>query len=131
MPSPDELRAFYGRYVAALNAHDLSHHDELIHDEVLLAGEPVSRADVVAVQRELLDVVPDFHWEVQEVAVDGDRLAARLINTGTPAGEWLGTAPTGASFEIIEFAIYAVHDGRFSQMTALHDAEALRLQLAG
>jgi predicted ester cyclase len=42
-----------------------------------------------------IDAVPDFHWEPREIAVDGDRLAARLTNTGTPAKEWLGVAPTG------------------------------------
>lgn len=37
--------------------------------------------------------------------------------------------PTGASFEIVEYAIYQVRDGRFVHMTALHDAETLRRQL--
>ncbi|WP_229372918.1 ester cyclase [Umezawaea beigongshangensis] len=52
-----------------------------------------------------------------------------LTNTGTPAEEWLGVAPTGASFEIVEYAIYQVRDGRFVHMTALHDAETLKRQL--
>jgi predicted ester cyclase len=56
-------------------------------------------------------------------------LNARLTNTGTPAKEWLGVAPTGASFEIVEYAIYQVRDGRFVHMTALYDAETLRRQL--
>jgi predicted ester cyclase len=30
--------------------------------------------------------------------LDGDNIAARLVNTGTPAQERLGVAPTGASF---------------------------------
>ncbi|MET1076328.1 MAG: ester cyclase, partial [Umezawaea sp.] len=72
---------------------------------------------------------PDLHWELQELLFDGDRLAARLVNTGTPVEEWLGTAPTGASFEIVEYAVYQVRDGRFVHMTALHDAAGLRRQL--
>ncbi|MFE2849116.1 ester cyclase [Streptomyces scopuliridis] len=74
--------------------------------------------------------MPDLHWELQDLAVDGDNLAARLINTGTPAKEWLGVAPTGASFEIVEYAIYQVRDGRFVHMTNLHDSEALKRQLS-
>jgi hypothetical protein len=42
--------------------------------------------------------------------------------------EWLGVAPTGASFESTEYAIYRVHSGRFVPMTARHDAGELRRQ---
>jgi hypothetical protein len=73
----------------------------------------------------------DFHWETQELAINGDSLAARLINTGTPAKEWLGAAPTGKSIEIVEYAIYRIRDGKFLHMSAIHDAEALQQQLAG
>jgi predicted ester cyclase len=52
-----------------------------------------------------IDAVPAFHWQPREIAVDGDRLAARL------------------------YAIYQVRDGRFVHMTALHDAKTLKRQL--
>ncbi|MER6533457.1 ester cyclase [Streptomyces sp900105755] len=127
--SDTDLRAFYLRYIEALNAHEISRMDEFIHDEITLNGEPGTREQVITVLNGAIDAVPDFHWELRETAVDGDRLAARLTNTGTPATEWLGVAPTGASFEIVEYAIYQVRDGRFVHMTALHDAETLRRQL--
>ncbi|MFC5061869.1 ester cyclase [Actinomycetospora atypica] len=128
--STEDLRSFYGRYLAELNAHETGRMDEFIHDEPTLNGSPGTRDDVLAVQRQAMAAVPDLHWELQELLVDGDRLAARLVNTGTPAREWLGAAPTGASFRIVEFAIYQVRDGRFLHMTALHDGEELRRQLA-
>jgi predicted ester cyclase len=55
-------------------------------------------------------------------------MSRRVINTGTPVKEWLGVPPSGA-FEIVEYAIYQVRDGRFVQMTALHDSAELRRQL--
>lgn len=73
--------------------------------------------------------MPDFHWELEDLKVDGDTIAARLTNTGTPVKEYLGVVPTGASFEIVEYAIYRVRDGRFVHMTNLHDAETLKQQL--
>ncbi|MCP2264599.1 ester cyclase [Promicromonospora thailandica] len=130
MPDID-LRAFYERYIGALNAHQFDRMDEFINDEVILNSVPGTRDDVVAVLTGDAQAVPDFHWELQEIAFDGDRIGARLINTGTPVQEWLGVTPTGASFEIVEYAIYQVRDGRFSTMSALHDAEVLRRQLAG
>jgi predicted ester cyclase len=106
--------------------------DEFISDEVLLFGsEPMKRDEVATILQGIVDAVPDFHWEVKELLVDGDRLGARLVDTGTPTTEWLGIAPTGASFEIVEYAVYKVLDGRFVQMTSLFDAETLRRQLAG
>lgn len=46
-------------------------------------------------------------------------------------GNWLGAAPTGKPIEIVEYAIYRVGEGRFLHMSAVHDAETMRKQLAG
>ncbi|MEV5496714.1 ester cyclase [Nonomuraea fuscirosea] len=110
------------RCIGVLNAHEIS------NDETALNGEPGARDQGIAVLNGDIDAVPDFHGEPQEIAVGGDRLVARLTNPGTPAREWLGVAPTAASFEIVEYA-YQVRNGRFVHMTAPHDAETLRRQL--
>lgn len=125
----ESLRAWYDRYVAALNAHEFDGMDEFINDQVMLNGEPGTRDDVLAVQKHDVDAVPDLHWELQEILFDRDRIAIRAINTGTPVKEWLGVPPSGKSFEIVEYAIYKVSDGRFVQMTALHDSADLLRQL--
>ncbi|HUQ59168.1 ester cyclase [Lentzea sp.] len=127
--SDSELREFYLRYINDLNAHRFDRMDRFIDERTTLNGEPATRDDLLAVQKADVDAVPDLHWELEELLFDGDRLAARLVNTGTPVKEWLGVTPTGASFEITEYAIYQVRDGRFVHMTALHDAGELRRQL--
>ncbi|MEU0238413.1 ester cyclase [Nocardiopsis sp. NPDC006198] len=126
-----DIHEFYRRYVGELNAHKFDGMDEFIHDEVVLNGVPGTRDAVIALQKADIEAVPDLHREVREFLVDGDRAAVRAINTGTPVREWLGAAPTGASFEIVEYAVYEIRDGRFAQMTALHDASDLERQLAG
>ncbi|MFD6754110.1 ester cyclase [Micromonospora gifhornensis] len=129
MTTQEELRTWYLRYVAALNAHEFDGMDEFINDQVMLNGRMGTRDDVLTVQRQDVDAVPDLHWEVKELLFDRNRIAVRAINTGTPVKEWLGVAPSGASFEIVEYAIYEVRDGRFVQMTALHDSAELLRQL--
>ena len=124
-----ELRAWYLRYAEALNAHRFDAMDEFIADDVLAGGEPVRREDVVTTLQGIVDAVPDIHWEFEELLFDRDGIAVRAINTGTPAKEWLGVAPTGKSFRIVEYAIYKVRDGRFVQMTNLHDSAEMRRQL--
>ncbi|ADI12924.1 hypothetical protein SBI_09806 [Streptomyces bingchenggensis BCW-1] len=129
--SDGDLRAFYLRYIEELNAHKFDGMGKFINDRTTLNGEPATRDDLIAVQKQDVDAVPDLHWELKELLFDSDRLAARLINTGTPVKEWLGVAPTGASFEIVEYAIYQLRDGRFVHMTALRDAGELHRQLTG
>ncbi|MEU1601596.1 ester cyclase [Streptomyces sp. NPDC005708] len=124
------LKEWYLRYVAALNAHELGGLDEFIADDVVLNGDPGTRDDVIAVLTHEIDAVPDLHWEVKELLFDRDRIAVRATNTGTPVKEWLGVPPSGASFEIVEYAIYRVSDGRFVQMTSLHDSADMLRQLA-
>jgi steroid delta-isomerase-like uncharacterized protein len=124
-----DLRAWYMRYVAALNARQFDRMDEFIHDRVLLGGEWGTRDDVVANMREIVDAVPDMHWEVDEVLLDRDGIAVRAINTGTPTRKWLGVPPSGAAFRIVEYAIYKVADGRFAHMTNLHDSSEVIRQL--
>lgn len=55
--------------------------------------------------------------------------APKLVNTGTPVKEFVGVKPTGRSFEVSEYAVYQVVDGRFKHMAAIHDAEEVRGQL--
>ncbi|MCL2732427.1 MAG: ester cyclase [Actinomycetia bacterium] len=123
------LKDWYLRYVAALNAHKLDGLDEFIADDVVLNGDPGTRDDVAAVLNHEIDAVPDLHWEVEELLFDRDRIAVRATNTGTPVKEWLGVPPSGASFKIVEYAIYKVSDGRFVQMTSLHDSSEMLRQL--
>jgi predicted ester cyclase len=127
---PDtNLREFYDRYIAALNARDFDVMDQFIHDEVTLNGRPASRDDILAVQRAEAEAVPDLHWELTNLIIDGDRLGAQLVNTGTPAKPFVGVEATGASFEVVEYAVYQVTEGRFRHMAAIHDAEAVKRQL--
>jgi predicted ester cyclase len=127
--SDKDLRGWYIRYGQALNAHEFDRMDEFINDEVVLNGHLGTREDVVAVLEGIVDAVPDIHWKADELLFDRNAIAVRAINTGTPTKEWLGVPPTGASFKIVEYAIYQVSNGRFSHMTNLHDSAEMRRQL--
>jgi predicted ester cyclase len=123
------LRAFYGRYIAALNARNFEVMDQFIHDAVTLNGKPATRGDIVAVQRGDIAAVPDLHWVLVNLIIDGDRLGAQLVNTGTPIQEFVGVQPSGQAFEVVEYAVYQVRDSRFLHMAAIHDADGIAQQL--
>lgn len=124
------LRAFYDRYLAALNARDFNSMHEFIHDQLTLNGDPATLDDILAVQRKDAEAVPDLRWTLVQLIVDGNRLGARLVNSGTPAKTFAGVAPTGKSFEVTQYAVYRVIDGRFRHMAAIRDAEAIAQQLS-
>jgi predicted ester cyclase len=73
--------------------------------------------------------IPDLVWNIEELVIEGDRIAARLLDRGTPAEEWLGLAPTGASVEFTECAFYRIRDGRFESAWYLMDVAAVQRQL--
>lgn len=128
MANPD-LKAFYGRYIAALNARDFDTIRSLIADEVHVNGTPYKGDDVIASLRGIADAVPDYRWTVQDLFADENRIAARLQDKGKPAKAFLGHEATGASLDIMEYGSYRVEDGRFVDMWFLIDAATAGEQL--
>ncbi|MGW0434686.1 ester cyclase [Micromonospora sp. NPDC003197] len=128
--STEELRDFYLRYVDLANKREFDRMVDFAHEEVIMNGTPVKMADMVAEFYKHIDAVPDLHWELQDLVVEGDQVAARLIDTGTPVQEWNGLTPTGASVSITETAFYRVENGRFKYMSYLMDIDTARRQLA-
>ncbi|EWM10311.1 ester cyclase [Kutzneria sp. 744] len=128
--SHNDLRGFYRNYLDLLNNRRFDELSELFHDQVTLNGRPVSRDDVMTAMRYTAgEAVPDLVWTAHEVVVEGDRLAARLVDAGTPVREWLGVRPTGGSFEVDETAFYRVRDGRVQDMWFVVDTAAAQRQL--
>ena len=126
----DELRDFYLRYVALANDRQFERMADFAHEEVVVNGTRVRMSDMVAEFHRHVEAVPDLHWQIEDLVVEGDRIAARLTDTGTPVREWNGLAPTGATVTFTETAFYTVRDGRFAVMQYLMDTDAVRRQLA-
>jgi steroid delta-isomerase-like uncharacterized protein len=72
---------------------------------------------------------PDFHNEIVDLVVAGDRAAARLLYRGTHSGPLLGIPATGRSFSYAGAAFFAVAEGRLAEAWVLGDLAALRAQL--
>ena len=58
----------------------------------------------------VVQAVPDYHWDLRHLLVDGCWLSAHLVDTGTtPAGRLVASA-------IQEFAMYRVASGRIVEV---------------
>jgi predicted ester cyclase len=107
-----ELIAFYGRYLECCNEYRFEGLDEFVAKDVRVNGAIQGLDSYVAGLRAVVEAFPDYHWDLQRLLVDGNWLSARLVDTGTHAGTFLGVPATGRAISTPEFAIYRVDSGR-------------------
>ena len=125
-----ELDSFYRRYLSCCNERRLGDLATFVHDEIRFNGHPTSLSDYAAAIASNIEVVPDFHWKIEDLVVNDNTIAVRLTDTGTPQQDWLGITSTGKSMEIAEFAFYRVTDGKIAEMWFALDERAARTQLS-
>ena len=129
--SVDDLRALYHAYIDAANNREFDRIRDYTHDPMSTNGVPVTQDEMIADFRGHTEAIPDLRWEIQDLVIEGDRIAARLLDTGTPAKEWLGLAPTGVTVTFVECAFYEIRDGRIAASWYMMDADSVRQQLGG
>jgi predicted ester cyclase len=74
---------------------------------------------------------PDWREHVQDILIDGDKVAVRYYSTGTNHGSFGGRAATGRRIEVDELSIFRVADGRVVEQWCLNDDLAFGKQMRG
>lgn len=128
VPAVDSA-AFYRAYLARCNEHRFDELADFVAADVVVDGEPRGLAGYAAALRAVGDGFPDYHWELRQLLVDGDRLAAHLHDTGTHHGEYLGVPGTGRPVTTEEYAFYRLRDGRIAEVWGTADNLALLRQM--
>ncbi len=132
MTDPRETVVF--RWLAAGDAGELEHFDELLHPEVVVhAPAGLSTGSVDEEKKtwdEALQAMPDLRHEVQEVVVAGDVEMARVIVTGTLQRSFAGVEASGRAFRIDQAVITHLRDGKVIEAWEIADIAALRDQVA-
>lgn len=128
--SPAELEAHYRRYIQCLNERRLDVMSEFYHDELLYNGEPMTRARWQAQAIEAcFEAMPDLHWHIQQIVIQGEDIAVRLIDTATFAKPWQGVQPSNKSVRFGENVFYRFREGRTYEVWSIADVSAIRRQL--
>ncbi|MEQ8475115.1 ester cyclase [Fulvivirga sp.] len=128
--SRDNLKDFYLKYVEAANSRDFETISNMINDDVVLKGKPSKKEESIAGFKQVISTFPDHKWHIEDLFIDGDRIAVRLRNTGTPKKTTsFGKNPNEISVEYTEYASYKVVDGKFIEMWYLIDDLGIREQL--
>ena len=72
---------------------------------------------------------PDFHTTLEDVLVDGDRVAVRGIDRATHRGEFMGHAATGRRVTTTWIEIFRMENGKAAEGWLETDSAKLRDQL--
>lgn len=126
--SKAELEALFRGYVNTAVARrtdsDLADyiHAELTFNQNVLALEGY-RKGVVGLQT----AIPDLQVRVDALVVQEEtqRIAARLLISGTPVSEWSGLA-TGRAMVLPEHSLYQIVDGKIQQVFSIGDLDSAK-----
>jgi predicted ester cyclase len=110
-----DVVAVYERYLARCNEHRFDDLGEFVSEQVSGSGPVDGLAGYIDGVKAVCTAFPDYHWELQQLVVEEDRIAARLIGQGTHTGAFSGIAPTGRKVTTQELVIYRIADGKIVQ----------------
>ena len=105
----------YERYLTRCNEHRVDELGEFVSEQVSGSGPVDGLSGYVEGVKAVCTAFPDYHWELQELVVEQDTIAARLIGRGTHTGPFSGIAPTGRTISTQELVIYRIADGKIVQ----------------
>ena len=105
---------------------ELMTRDAVIHEPV--AGTP---EDLKAVARMIRAAFPDWHSTIEEMLVEGDRVAERWTGRGTHQGAFQGIPATGKPVVVPGVVFYRIADGKIAEFRGQFDMMSLMQQLGG
>jgi predicted ester cyclase len=116
------------------NSGDLAVADDLIAPGMIEhqrfgPGHPPGPAGVRAVIASLRRAFPDFHLEIEDLAVSGDRVWLRMTGTGTQGGPFMGHPATGRRMCIDVVDVLRVEDGTIVEHWGVPDRLGALMQL--
>ena len=124
----EENKAVVRRYIE----EGLNQHDFAVIDDVLATG-PEARTAHRRARTINWTASPDWHYQIEDILADGDKVVARVAASGTHQHDWptpWGIAPaTGKQITTSWIAIFRVADGKIVEQWAVSDALGQMQQL--
>ncbi|MDQ3847973.1 MAG: ester cyclase, partial [Thermoproteota archaeon] len=72
---------------------------------------------------------PDLQHDIKDMVAEGDRVALRLIVTGTYTGEFHGIPPSGKKISLDEMVFLTIVDGRITEGWITSDTMSFMQQI--
>ncbi len=120
-------------YDDALTPGNWSALDELVAsdfvDHEVLYGIPATRAGLRQKYELLRGGFPDLRFDVEDLLMDEDKVAARVMVSGTHSRAFLGQPPTGQHFSVMSLNIFRVRNGQITEHWGVFDQMGMLTQL--
>ena len=78
---------------------------------------------------DIFSAFPDIHFTINDMVVEGDKVAVRFTFSGTHKGEFMGVSPTNKKVTMWEIYIDRVAGGKFVESWVRYDTLGLMQQL--
>jgi len=75
------------------------------------------------------DGFPDFHFKLEDMIVQRNKVVLRIPFTGTHLGKFWGLEPTGKKINVTETLILRIEDSKIAEMWEDYDEYGMRIQL--
>ena len=103
--------------------------DDLVEHQNFGPDHAPGAAGVKAVISSLRRGFSDFHLEIEDIAVDGDKVWLRMAGSGTNDGPFMGNPPTGRRMRTDVFDVLRVRDGKVVEHWGVPDRLGTLFQL--
>lgn len=119
MSDEPALPEVYARIIAAVGAQDVEALEELLDAEIVdhnpVPDQPPGREGVVMWMRGMHAAFPDMTGAVEDTVAQGDKVAGRVVWSGTHHGEFLGVPGTGRRVSIVALHLLRFRNGKAAE----------------
>lgn len=129
-----DIATVFRRYIEEVDpASDVGALPDYIHPDIALPHDTIPNGrQGIAGMREHLEYLSDkldYRSTIQDLLVDGNKVAARVRVEGKVIGAFMGFEPSDRRFSVDEFLIAQFTDGKISAVWRLVDLMTLTHQL--
>ena len=123
-----ESKSLLERWLEAGDAGDVEAFHDFLHDDVIVHA-PLGLSSTGIEEEKAVwraaRAIAGLRHDVQEVIVDGDSMAARVIVTGTLVEAFAGVPPSGEAFRLDQVVFAHIRAGKASELWEVADVGVL------
>ncbi|MBI3241884.1 MAG: ester cyclase [Chloroflexi bacterium] len=121
------------KYQEAYNTNNLDALDDVVAADIqtpaMLPGFPPGLEGLKQLHRLTVDAWPDQKVTIEDLIAEGDRVAARVTVSATPAKDAFGVPANGKSFRISGQYIVRIQNGKIVEHFGVEDAIGIMQQM--
>ena len=129
----EEITAFFARRQHAWVGHDApalaATNAEDCVAESPWVGTVRGREAIEQVYRQLFTSFPDITFQVEELLIDGHRIAQIATSVGTDIGGFMGLPPTGKPFRLPVVFLYTLNEHQIVHERRIYDFTGMLVQI--